>query len=151
LTPSISRDEGKLLGRRAERLTPAPDEWLAIWVPGRLRNPTNTRQGWKAVWRYSVEWKERTAQAILEAGAGGPRRARDIIPLRITFHAHTHNALDSDGLQASLKACRDALVECGVLSGDADKDGHEFLYTQQIDRARRGVEVRIRARASRLP
>ena len=62
---------------------------------------------------------------------------------RVRFLAHVFRLFDSDGLQAAIKPCRDALVECHVLSGDGPRDGNEFLYDQEIDRARRGVTIRV--------
>jgi hypothetical protein len=54
--------------------------------------------------------------------------------------------MDGDGLQAALKPIRDALIDCAVLHSDAPDSGHEFVYTQRIDRARRGCEIRVSLR-----
>ena len=144
--PRLTREEAKALGRRAQQPTLGPGELLAVWVPGKLRNMTNRRVHWRTDADYRKRWKERTALSIWEAihGTGTVRVPRQ--PQRVAFMAGVHQAFDSDGLQDALKPVRDALVECGVISGDADRDGHEFVYSQVIDRARRGVEVRVSLR-----
>ena len=143
--PSLTREEAKTLGRRAQQPVKAPGDLVAVWVSGKLVNPLNASAwGWQKRSRTAKAWKERTALALLESPNHGGHMART--PKRVTFLAHVHNRFDSDGLQAALKPVRDALVECGVISGDADRDGHLFEYTQVIDRARRGVEIRISLR-----
>ena len=143
--PRLTREEAKALGRRAQQPTRAPGELLAVWVSGKLVNPLNASAwGWQKRSRTAKAWKERVAVALMESPNHGGHMART--PKRVLFTASTHNRMDSDGLQAALKPVRDALVECGVISGDADRDGHEFVYTQVIDRARRGVEVRVSLR-----
>ena len=64
----------------------------------------------------------------------------------VEFLASTWGTLDDDGLALSLAPVRDELIACGVISGDAPRDGHEFVYSQKIDRIRRGVEIRVRLR-----
>lgn len=142
LTPS----QAKALGRRAEQPVKAPGELLAIFCPGRLSNPLNgTPWVWQKRTRYAKAWKERVGMALLEARYDMYLRYDyAVIPKAVHFHAYTHNAMDGDGLQAAMKPIRDALVICGVISGDAPIDGHEFTYTQQINRAHRGVTIRVR-------
>ena len=142
--PRLTREEAKALGRRAQQPTRAPGELIAVWVSGKLVNPLNASAwGWQKRSRTAKAWKERTAAALLETPYFYCRRGEG---RRVAFLAHVHNRFDGDGLQAALKPVRDALVECGVISGDADRDGHEFIYTQVIDRARRGVEIRVSLR-----
>lgn len=156
---TITKSEAAFLGRQAERPVKAAGELLALWVPGKLVNPQNQGWGWaKREIRYRKGWHERVALALWEAHwvlPNGPRRwlpvrhdppASAYTPKSVTFHARTWGSMDSDGLQAALKPVRDALVECGVISGDADKDGNLFVYEQRIDRARRGVEIRVSLR-----
>ena len=145
--PSLTREEAATLGRRAQQPTRAPGELLAIFVAGALSNPMNATWGhWKRR-RWAATWKQRVADVLLDVRTTA--RTWVIVPdgpKRVAFLAHVHNRFDGDGLQAALKPVRDALVECGVISGDADRDGHEFVYSQVIDRARRGVEVRVSPR-----
>jgi hypothetical protein len=173
--PSLTRAEAAALGRRADQPVKAPGELLCVFVGGALVNGKNQSRGWqmKAWGRYKREWKERVAQALLEIGwrrvlhgpptpllprttlvvqGGGFVNSFVIdarLPKRVTFEAHTRNAMDSDGLQLAIVPIRDALVECGVVSGDAERDGHLWEYAQKIDRAHRGVTIRVSLRPPR--
>jgi hypothetical protein len=147
---NLTREEAKALGRRAQQPTKAPGEILAIWVPGKLVNTKNARLHYMAESRYKREWRERVALAMWESRhlildcLGEPAE----VPKRVVFAARTYHKLDSDGLQVALAPVRDALIEYGVIHGDADKHGHEFIYLPSvIDRARRGVEIRVSLRA----
>lgn len=137
--PNLTPAEAKALGRRAAQPTRAPGELLAIFVSGKLANPLNgTPWVWQKRTRYARAWKDRVAMALFEYGyvpAEGPKR--------IHLAASLWNWMDCDGLQAACKPIRDALVDCRVVSGDAERDGHAWTYSQQINRARRGVEIRV--------
>lgn len=141
---NITREEAQLLGRLA--ISPLPTtagELVAVWVTGKIANPLNGPSWvWQKRARYAKAWKERVALALFFQPIHD-MTAPPAAPKHVRFVASTWNRMDSDGLQAALKPVRDALVECGVLSGDADKDGHTFVYFQNIDRARRGVEIRV--------
>ena len=145
---NLTKADAARLGRQRLQPVKAKDELLAIFCPGRLVNPLNASAwGWQKRSRLAKQWKERVAMALLEAGwrvqIPSPYSRR---PKHVHFHAHTWNALDDDGLSASLKPCRDALVECGVISGDAMRDGHVFTYSQEINRAQRGVVIGVSLR-----
>jgi hypothetical protein len=144
MSPSLTKYEAAALGRRAERPQKAPGELIAVWVPGKLINGKNASMGWqlKAWGRYKREWREAVALALMESGWTRMVYGQ-VIPKRVVFHARTWAATDGDGLQLSLAPVRDALIECGVVSGDADRDGHVWEYHQAIDRARRGVEIHV--------
>lgn len=155
MSPSLTKAEAAALGRRAQQPPKQPGDLLAVFVAGKLVNPLNASAwGWQKRSRLARTWKENVAQALLESGwrwGVVPERVLQAlggtephVPKSVYFLAHTGGRMDSDGLQAALKPVRDALVECGVLSGDADKDGHAFHYAQRIDRKRRGVEIRVR-------
>ena len=138
--------------RERDRLVKGPGELLAVFVAGKLVNPLNASAwGWQKRSRLAKTWKERTAVALFEAGETircdvcGYGSVRSLTPKRVHFLALTWNTMDSDGLQASLKPVRDSLVQCGVIHSDAPDSGHEFVYEQRIDRARRGVEIRVAA------
>lgn len=146
---NITRTEAARLGRRAEQPVKAAGELLAVFVRGHLVNPLNaTAWGWRKRSQLAKSWKQRVAQALLESSWAQTTTARVAARTHkvVTFHAHTHNTMDGDGLQAALKPVRDALIECGVISGDADQDGHRFVYEQEIHRARRGVIIRVALR-----
>lgn len=141
---------GRALGRRRQQPVKGPGELLAVFVPGKLVNPLNASAwGWQKRSRLAKKWKEAVATALFEDDSPlGPRlRFAGKAPKSVHFLAHTGGRMDGDGLQAALKPVRDALVDCGVLSGDADRDGHTFHYAQRIDRAHRGVEIRVRLSA----
>lgn len=141
----ISVDELAALKRRRGQPVREPGELLAVFVSGRLLNPLNASAWiWQKRVRYAKGWKARVAGAVLESGyKAGP--ATMAWRKRVRFLASTHNRMDSDGLQAALKPVRDALMECQIITGDADKDGNVFEYAQKIDRTRRGVEIRVEA------
>ena len=173
--PSLSQAEAAaLLARRARPVVvKAPGELLAVWCRGRLVNAKNQSRGWqmKAWDRYKREWRERVANALLEAGwrrvlhgpptamipgttftvmGGGFVSSYPIdcrLPKRIVFRARTHGKIDSDGLQLALAPVRDGLIDCGVIHNDDRDCGHEFIYEPcVIDRKHRGVEIRVSLR-----
>jgi hypothetical protein len=134
-------------GRRAQQPPKEPGDLLAIFCPGILKNPLNGPQYGRQKFAhagYRKRWKERVSLAVWEANW----EPSHVVPKAVTFHANVFNLFDTDGLQAACKPLRDALVECGVISGDAERDGHSFTYTQRIDRKARGVEIRVRQRTS---
>jgi hypothetical protein len=134
----------QLAARRTAR--PACDA-EAIWVPGKLVNPLNARQGWKAVWARSKRARSLTATKArwwdmdrnLMWGTIGYAR----IPKRITFVAHVGGKWDDDNLPAAIKAYRDGLVDARIIHADDPDSGHVFVYRQVIDRAHLGVEIRV--------
>ena len=146
----------ELTALRAKRAAPAVSSWrdgtLTLVVPGALKNPLNARWHYYTRARWSRTWHEKTAGAILEADQRQAWRAISALPRHVHFHAYVQRLFDSDGLQAALhaalKPCRDALVVYGVLSGDAERDGHVFTC-QQEKSAWRGVVVTVRARGLR--
>ena len=124
-------------------LEPGPGELFAIFVQGRLMNTQNQSAWiWQKRKRYADGWKTRTSNALWLIGrlkfAQLPYG-----PKRVSFLALTQNAMDDDAIPDSLKWVRDSLVRCGVIPGDAPKDGNEFTYQQRIDRKARGVEIRV--------
>src|SRR5688500_20393903 len=96
---NITKAEAAALGRRREQPVKQPGELIAIWCPGILKNPLNGAQYGRqkfAKARYRVEWKARVAQALLEARVGGPPRARDMIPVVVTFTAGVFHLFRSE-------------------------------------------------------
>lgn len=169
---NLTRADVARLGRKTVQPVRAPGELLAIFVGGKLVNTKNARLHWRAESTYKREWRERVAQGLLEAHWGAlrgtfalspenkatcpsdcaPWSHVPVVPKVVTFAARTHHRMDSDGLQVALAPVRDALIDCGVIHGDADKHGHEFVYVPSvIDRARRGVEIRVSLRKEPTP
>src|SRR5687767_11017984 len=114
---NITKAEAAALGRRQQQPVKQPGELIAIFVEGKLVNPLNASAwGWQKRSRLAKQWKERVATGIYDAVQDS--RTELIIstvfgaklPKLVTFLASTHNAMDSDGLQAALKPVRDALV-----------------------------------------
>ena len=151
--PSLTPAEAKMLGRRAQQPVKAPGELLAIFVAGKLVNTKNARLHYMAESRYKRGWRERVALALFEH-LGQHEYTRHkwydaTTPKRIAFLASTAKAMDDDGLAVSIAPVRDALIQCGVIHSDAPDSGHEFTYAQQIDRAHRGVTIRVSPREPR--
>lgn len=157
MSPNITRGEVARLGRKRQQPVKAEGELLAVFCAGKLVNPLNASAwGWQKRSRLARKWKDAVALMIYEArwdfGSKWVQKREEAwapakVPKRVHFLANTGGRMDSDGLQAALKPVRDALVECGVISGDADKDGHQFVYAQRIERAQRGVTIRVSLRA----
>jgi len=157
VTPSITSAEAKALGRRAAQPVKGPGELLAVFVPGKLVNTKNARLHYMAESRYKRGWRERTTLAVFEADLWRQSQSTffpgwDHTPKRITFAARTHGKLDSDGLQVSLAPVRDAMIQCGVIHDDGPDSGHVFDYLPSvIDRANRGVTIRVSLRPTPTP
>ena len=139
---NLTKAEAAQLGRRALQPTRGPGEILAVFVPGKLRNLTNQRWGWKGDMAYKRRWREKVAQAILEAR--WRPASKGLNGAHTVFLAHVWNPFDGDGLQAALKPVRDELVSCRVLADDKEvTTGNSFEYQQVTDRKCPGVEVRV--------
>lgn len=165
---NLTKDQVKVLDRKREQPTREPGELLAVWVSGKLVNTKNRRLHWKSESRYKRTWREAVAMALFEAGwhrllqspptplvpgmklivLGGGFDEQVAIPgkapKRIVIRANVHGLMDSiDGLRVACAPIVDELKSCGVISDDADKHGHLIEYAQRIDRAHRGVEIRV--------
>lgn len=145
----ITAEELRRLRNKAARpqVRLEPGDVLAVFVPGHLKNPKNASLKWQAFgWgKYKKQWRERVSHALLEFGWNHLRHKHDPArPMCVMFTAHVRNLMDDDGLALSLAAARDELVRYGVISNDSPRDGHEFVYTQQIERTWRGVVIRVR-------
>jgi hypothetical protein len=139
----ISRSDLAALGRRRQQPVKAADELLAVFVGGKLINTKNARLHWRAESAYKHDWRERVAVALLACG-WKQLRVPPAAPKRVTFIASTGGEMDGDGLQVAIAPVRDALIQCGVIDGDADRHKHTFHYLQQIDKVNRGIEIRVR-------
>jgi hypothetical protein len=136
-----------------KRARPAPrrerDVQAAIWVAGKLVNPLNARQGWKAVWQRSKRARATTrtlatTHDMLTNPMWGTT-AYGRLPKRVTFVAHVGGKWDDDNLPAAIKAYRDGLVDARVIHADDPDSGHVFVYRQVIDRNNLGVEIIVQA------
>ena len=128
---------------RSEQPRWQPGAPLVLCLRGNLENPLNATWGWRRRRSWATRWKERVFSALLEAGY---RRGQiePATPKLVVLEARLWNLMDSaDNLRASLKPVVDALVEAGVLDGDADRCGHRFDYRQRIARRDRGLTLTI--------
>ncbi len=116
---------------------------ISFFVPGQLQNPLNgslSHAHWSRKAKWARGWKTRTRVVWLhdEVGPLPDLHRRK----RITFTAHVGALWDDDNLPAACKPARDALIGLAIHS-DATTSGHEFVYRQVVDRARRGLEIAI--------
>lgn len=152
----LTEAQAAALGRRQQQPTREAGELLAVFVPGPVRNPLNGTHGhWSKRAKWAKGWREKTTMVILEGyglGYTGIVHEGTSVaawrPKTVTFTANTHNRMDDDNLRAALKPVRDGLKDMRVIDDDKPESGHEFVYHQRIDRARRGVEIRVRVRAA---
>jgi hypothetical protein len=120
---------------------------VEFFISGKLFNPLNGSHGhWAVSSQERRRWRFNTRLAYMEAVPVVERTAYTkhvMAPKRVTLQAHTWNRMDTDGLAASLKSVRDALIDCGLIHSDDIVSGHTFDYQQVIDRKRRGVTVTV--------
>lgn len=146
MSPRITEEDLRRLKAKAARPTPkmGPGDVVVCYVPGILKNTKNARMNHWTEHKYKSKFREKTAHALLEAGWRSFQQGQDpATPKTVRFYARVRNLMDDDGLAVSLAPVRDELISCRVISGDAQRDGHRFVYEQVIDRTWRGVEVRV--------
>ena len=117
---------------------------LTVFVPTRLVNPTNAREFWAVRMKRAKVQREAVAAMVWSAVSkpAGPWVLTSLwTPKCITFVAHVARKMDSDGLQASLKACRDGLQRI-VIDSDGPESGHVFEYTQLVAKPL-GVQITV--------
>lgn len=124
---------------------------IHFFVECKLRNPLNGSHGY---WASAAGWRKRLREktrvtALCSEFARRRDRAFAARPKRVEFRAHVWNLYDQDGLRAALKPVLDGCRDCGLIHSDGPGSGHVFAYAQQIDRARRGVEVTVDLLAER--
>lgn len=115
---------------------------IEVRIPGlRLRNPNNSRQHWRVVWRRG-EAEKSTVGMVLRSRLGVVPPA---LPVTITITKISTGRSDGDGLQASCKWVRDTCAKwLGV------DDGSPLLSWQYDQRSEGrgvwGVVIRMEAR-----
>lgn len=163
MSPSITRADAKMLGRRAEQPVKGPGDLIAVFVRGALVNTKNARLHHMAEHRYKAGWRERVALTLLESDwrtvrhdlACGPLTGHDgvmptwnyvpYLPKVVTLACNVGRLMDSvDGLRVACAPIIDALKAGGVIDDDRDSSGHAFTFEQEINRAQRGVIIRVR-------
>ena len=150
---NLTREDVKRLGQRGEQPKKEPGDVLAVFVAGKLVNTLNaTGWYWRKRQRWAKEWKERTAQALLEtewSSAISLNPYPPVVPKRVHFTLHVARLMDSDAWPGCVKPVRDALMPY-VIHDDGPTSGHVFTYSQVKD-GRRGVTVRARLRSVETP
>ena len=161
---TLTAAEVRGLGLKRQQPIKEPGELLAVFVPGKLRNPMNGSHGhWSKHARWAKTWRERAAWAIFESayqgcGVVGVNMGRALLALEmqpekpklVTLHAVVPSRFDDDNLPPCCKPIRDALKDMGVVNDDRPSAGHVFTYTQEARRKAgtvHGVTVRVRLRS----
>lgn len=129
---------------------------LVLFIPGRLKNPTNRHNGitghWAATHRWARGWKDATAAMVLVADGrhGRFRQLRAAVAqgatLEVTFTGRVPRRFDSDGYVAACKPVRDQLAEL-LGTHDGPGAGHVWTYAPQVverDPSHHGVGVVVR-------
>ena len=157
MSPRITAAELAAARRRQAQPKREPGELVACFIDRPLTNPMNAK-GYGGHWtkhmRWARTWKDAAWSALYETS----RKKRDqiawpeaTVPKCVSFIAHVSREWDDDNLRTAMKPARDALREAGVIDDDKPSAGHEFLYSQIVDRTRagkRGLEIRVRLRTS---
>jgi hypothetical protein len=121
---------------------------VELWVEVRLVSPNaSTKEHWSRRWNRAARQRELVALTLLQAlGARWHLEASPQTPKQVHFTAYVGRALDDDNLVSALKAIRDGLQDCRLISGDAPADGHVFRYAQipGTPTARQGVRISVR-------
>ncbi len=123
---------------------------LTFFVPCELKNYANHGGHWTGKAGYQkrlvglafgygynalVNWAPAMTMNVRELAA---------MPKSVSLEAHVWNIFDEhDGLRNACKPLVDGLVRARVIHSDAHDCGHQFLYTQIIDRKQRGVLIQV--------
>src|SRR5689334_4527422 len=126
-------------------MTPARPAPLTIWVPCQLRNHANHGGHWTKKAGYQKRLREKTQLiAVCSADTREWKEPWSAVPKTVSVEAHVWNVFDDhDGLRNACKPLIDGLVRARVIHDDAPSAGHQFLYTQRIDRKQRGVLITV--------
>ncbi len=137
-----------------------PPGVLSFFIPCELRNYANHGGHWTGKAGYQKRLREKAHALGLKATGeaacwstfwlleGTIALAR--VPKSLSLEAHVWNYFDThDGLRNACKPLVDGLVRARVIHSDAHDCGHQFLYTQVIDRQQRGVLIQITPREGR--
>jgi hypothetical protein len=117
---------------------------VRVFVPGRLTNPLNGPHGhWTKHRRWARTWRDATCMRILEAYNRQPIYDATV-PKQVTFTLYVARLFDCDAAPATVKSCRDALIDMRVIHGDSPTHGHSFVYRQVVSPpTKRGVEIHV--------
>ena len=118
---------------------------VIFFVSGKTRNLLNASGlHWRMRQKYHKEWRTKVKAMALVSGAASKRGSPESrVPKHIHIHAMVWSLYDPDGLRSALKPAVDGLVDAGILSDDSEKSGHQIDYSQEVSRARPGLEIRV--------
>ena len=121
---------------------------VIFFVPGKTRNLLNASGlHWRMRQRYHKEWRTKVkAMALVSGAASKPGSPESRVPKQIRIHAMVWSLYDFDGLCSALKPILDGLVDSGVIDRDGPNSGHQIDYSQEVSRARPGVEIAVALR-----
>jgi len=121
---------------------------LVFFVPCELKNYANRGGHWTGKAGYQKALRDKTN--VLAHTTHWPDwlcGPTPDIPKAISLEAHVWNYFDEhDGLRNACKPIVDGLTRARVIHSDAHDSGHQFLFTQVIDRAQRGVLITVSPR-----
>ena len=121
---------------------------MIFFVPGKTRNLLNASGlHWRMRQRYHKEWRTKVkAMALTSGAASRPGSAESRVPKHIRIHAMVWSLYDLDNLRSVLKPVVDALQDSGIIHADSPGSGHLIDYSQEVSRARPGVEIAVALR-----
>lgn len=123
---------------------------LSFFVECALKNYANHGGHWTGKAGYQKALRDKTHILALEHRDRWPSDAMEMtaaMPKCVTMTAYVWNYFDThDGLRNACKPLVDGLVRARFLDDDRPQSGHQFLYTQVIDRTHRGVQITIEPR-----
>ena len=116
---------------------------LAFFIPCELKNYANHGGHWTGKAGYQRALRDKTNMlARFHLPIWTPEW-----PKSISLEAHVWNIFDEhDGLRNACKPIIDGLTRARVIHSDAHDCGHQFLFTQIIDRTKRGVLITVTPR-----
>lgn len=122
---------------------------VSFFVPCELKNYANHGGHWTGKAGYQKALRTSAHAIAMQAARSGIQweLGNSFDPKSISLEAHVWNLFDEhDGLRNACKPIVDGLVRARVIHDDAPSAGHQFLYTQIIDRTQRGVLIEVSPR-----
>ena len=121
---------------------------VIFFVPGKTRNLLNASGlHWRMRQRYHKEWRTKVkAMALVSGAASKPGSPESRVPKHIRIHAMVWSLYDPSALGSALKPVIDGLQDSGIIHDDSTKSGHLIDYSQEVSRARPGVEIAVALR-----
>src|SRR5882724_4724946 len=107
---------------------------FTVFLPGKLMNLKGNRAHWSSAIWYKRTWRRKVWLEMRNY-----RLPVATVPKRITVAANVWNLFDEiDGLRAACSPIIDGLRDGGLIHNDDPGCGHEFGYSQEVNRAALG-------------